>query len=367
MANLIEFHILQSFPVTCLNRDDVGAPKSALIGGVPRARVSSQCWKRQVRMTLHELGVKIAIRTKAVENLLEKALTDAGASNASELALKLASAITENTLFFFSAAEAASIANFAKENDFSEEKLISIKKPKGKKAAEKEGGKPELVKELRDLLKRPLNTAYDGLDIALFGRMAAQAPEMNMQAAASFAHAITTHRAENEMDFFTALDDEQTDEPGAAHMGALEFNSGTYYRYICLDLDQLAANLNNEPIKDAVKNFVKALYLAVPAARQTTQTGRRPWDFARILVRNGQGLQASFEKPVRADHGYLEPSIKALNSQIDKTEALAASLYGKIDDMTYGVDENFSIDNLIEKLGDHAEKAQAARQTGAAQ
>lgn len=43
----IEFHILQSFPVTCLNRDDVGAPKSAIVGGVSRARVSSQCWKRQ--------------------------------------------------------------------------------------------------------------------------------------------------------------------------------------------------------------------------------------------------------------------------------------------------------------------------------
>ena len=46
----VEFHILQSFPVSCLNRDDVGAPKSALIGGVERARVSSQCWKRAVRL-----------------------------------------------------------------------------------------------------------------------------------------------------------------------------------------------------------------------------------------------------------------------------------------------------------------------------
>ena len=46
----IEFHILQSFPVTCLNRDDVGSPKTAMIGGTMRARVSSQCWKRAVRM-----------------------------------------------------------------------------------------------------------------------------------------------------------------------------------------------------------------------------------------------------------------------------------------------------------------------------
>ncbi|MGL5288084.1 MAG: type I-E CRISPR-associated protein Cas7/Cse4/CasC, partial [Aeromonas sp.] len=66
----IEFHILQSFPVTCLNRDDVGAPKSAVVGGVTRARVSSQCWKRQVRLALQEFGVKLGIRTKKVADLI---------------------------------------------------------------------------------------------------------------------------------------------------------------------------------------------------------------------------------------------------------------------------------------------------------
>ena len=55
----IEYHILQSFPVTCLNRDDVGAPKTALVGGVTRARVSYQCWKRQVRLAMQDLGVKL--------------------------------------------------------------------------------------------------------------------------------------------------------------------------------------------------------------------------------------------------------------------------------------------------------------------
>ena len=76
----IEFHILQSFPVTCLNRDDVGAPKSALIGGVSRARVSSQCWKRQVRLSLRDLGVRIGIRTKHVAELIAKACLSRGAS-----------------------------------------------------------------------------------------------------------------------------------------------------------------------------------------------------------------------------------------------------------------------------------------------
>ena len=78
----IEFHILQSFPVTCLNRDDVGAPKTAIVGGANRARVSSQCWKRQVRLTLKDFGIKLATRTKFVERLFTKACLEAGADEA---------------------------------------------------------------------------------------------------------------------------------------------------------------------------------------------------------------------------------------------------------------------------------------------
>ena len=77
----IEFHILQSFPVTCLNRDDVGAPKSAIVGGVPRARVSSQCWKRQVRLSLHDLGVNLGIRTKQLGVLISQACERLGAES----------------------------------------------------------------------------------------------------------------------------------------------------------------------------------------------------------------------------------------------------------------------------------------------
>lgn len=77
----IEYHILQSFPVTCLNRDDVGAPKSAIVGGVSRARVSSQCWKRQVRLAMQEFGIKLAARTKKAEELFVSACLEAGASD----------------------------------------------------------------------------------------------------------------------------------------------------------------------------------------------------------------------------------------------------------------------------------------------
>ncbi|NTW50027.1 MAG: type I-E CRISPR-associated protein Cas7/Cse4/CasC, partial [Chlorobiales bacterium] len=77
----IEFHILQAFPVTCLNRDDVGAPKTAMVGGSTRARISSQCWKRQVRLSMHELGIPRGFRTKLISPLIEKSCKDKGASD----------------------------------------------------------------------------------------------------------------------------------------------------------------------------------------------------------------------------------------------------------------------------------------------
>lgn len=354
----IEYHILQSFPVTCLNRDDVGAPKSAMIGGSQRARVSSQCWKRQVRLALHDLGVQTGIRTKKVEDLLYAAFIEQGASEmqARECSEKVAKILTDNTLLFFSRSEANAIAEFARTHDFKLDALIKGAKKDDKNDDKKEGKKGALSPELKKEMKNRLNPAFDGLDIALFGRMVAQDPDMNMQAACSFAHAITTHKASNEVDFFTALDDLKDNEPGSAHMGALEFNSGTYYRYVSLDLGLLAENIGRENVADAVRNFTKALYIAVPSARQTTQTGLRPWDYARVQVRKGQGMQASFEKPVYSRNGYLEPSMEELDRQLEKSEKLAGSLFGKKADYILGKDANFSIDDLADALVDTIER-----------
>ena len=173
----IEFHILQSFPVSCLNRDDVGAPKSAMIGGVSRARVSSQCWKRHVRLALQDLGVKIGVRTKQVAGMLAEACETKGATPEQAKAFGEACAplLAEDTLYFFSKNEAEAIAEFAAAQAFEPES-----------AAVKKSGKTVLSPELRKAHKAHFNPAVDGLDIALFGRMVAQAPDLNVHAAASF-------------------------------------------------------------------------------------------------------------------------------------------------------------------------------------
>ncbi len=364
----IEYHILQSFPVTCLNRDDVGAPKTAIVGGNTRARVSSQCWKRQVRVAMQEFGIPHGSRTKLISLLIEKACKEKGADNEQAKAcgdkfeqvfikkkadktpkkakegedadgnenVVATSQEKTDTLLFLSPNEAAMIADAFAAKNFVPDAVIT-KKPE------------KQAKEIADLLS-PYFGKTDAYDIALFGRMVAQAAELNIEAAASFSHAISTHKVSNEVEFFTALDD-LSEEQGSAHMGSLEFNSATYYRYISLDLGQLWETIGGENLAEAVDAFTKALFVAVPSARQTTQSGASPWEFAKIFVRKGQRLQVPFETAIKAkDGGYLQPSITALTDYLTKKESLAGSLFGKQKDFTFGEDAGFSIDHLIAEL-----------------
>lgn len=363
----VEFHILQSFPVTCLNRDDVGAPKSAIVGGTTRARVSSQCWKRHIRLSMKELGASIGSRTKLIHSLIMNACKELGATDeeAEECGHEVAAVFIKekkvkkdnveegavssesksDVLIFICDDEVHKIAEALKDNSFNTEFV----EKKTNKKGEYKTNKLAIGKKIEALLGKP-NLAIDGLDIALFGRMVAQAATLNVEAAASFAHAISTHKVINEVEFFTALDDCST-EQGSAHMGSLEFNSATYYRYVCLDIGQLWKNLAGHNIPESIDAFVKALYVAVPGARQTTQSGACPWELAKVFVRRGQRLQVPFETAVKAKNGgFLEPSKEVLCSYLAKKEKLAGSLFGKVDEFTFGEDENFNIDRLVESI-----------------
>ena len=370
----LEFHILQSFPVTCLNRDDVGAPKTAIVGGTTRARVSSQCWKRQVRLAMRDFGVKLGTRTKLIGELIAKACREIGATteqaqacgakieqifikgNKDDKKVKKDKEANKNeqitedseadeaesnektdTLLFLSPKEVTILAEAFKANKFNPDAVIKQKDAK------------KQAKEVEDLIGK-VEQHIDAVDIALFGRMVAQAAKLNVEAAASFAHAISTHKVTNEVEFFTALDD-KSEEPGSAHMGSLEFNSATYYRYVSLDVGQLAQTLVGQNISEAVESFIKALFVAVPSARQTTQSGASPWEFARVFVRKGQRLQVPFETAVKSQNGgFFEPSKKEMCDYLEKKEKLAGSLFGKIKNFDFGEREDFNIDKLIEGI-----------------
>ncbi len=385
-GQIIEFHILQSFPVSCLNRDDVGIPKSAIVGGVERARVSSQCWKRYVRLAMNESDKVIpGTRTKLISELVAKACR---AKNASDEQAKACGDKIEqifikkkddkkpkkgkdnevvddvadegnektDTLLFLSPNEVNILAEAFLKEGFNPDSVITQKDPK------------KQAKEMAALIGN-VSDAVDALDIALFGRMVAQAAELNIEAACSFSHAISTHKVSSEIEFFTAVDDSEYEKDkngekghqGAAHMGSLEFNSATYYRYVSLNLGQLHDSLAGQNLSDAIEAFTFALFQAVPSARQTTMSGASPWEFAKVFVRKGQRLQVPFETPVvkAKDGGFLESSIAALNTYLDDKEKMFGSLFGKINkDIPYtiGKDGNVNnIDDLVEKLKSHVE------------
>lgn len=374
----IEFHILQSLSVNCVNRDDVGSPKTAMVGGTLRARVSSQCWKREVRSEMKNLGVVHGNRTKLISLLIKRACIDAGATpeQASICGKKIAGIFISNeeqksstkkeklkeaeseiekeeeeeeiknkdndTLIFLSPREVNCIASAFKTHNFEPDLVIKEKKDTKKQAKE--------LERLISFDRHPMDAA----DIALFGRMVAKANSMNVEAAVSFSHAISTHRVTNEIDFFTALDDLSDGISGAAHIGNLEFNSSTYYRYVSLDLGQLWRTLGGLDFCFIVEGFIKSLFLAVPKGRQNTLSAASPWDFAKIFIRKGQRLQVPFETAVKQkDGGFLESSIVFLKGYLEKKEKLAGSLFCKEAEYILGEDENFNIDDLLKAITDY--------------
>jgi CRISPR system Cascade subunit CasC len=74
---LIEIHMLQNHSPSNLNRDDLGAPKSAMFAGTLRARISSQCLKRSIRWSplfRQALDGFIGTRTVCFPELVREAL-----------------------------------------------------------------------------------------------------------------------------------------------------------------------------------------------------------------------------------------------------------------------------------------------------
>ena len=317
---LIELHLLQSFPVSCLNRDDVGSPKTAVFGGVNRARLSSQSLKRAIREFAQDNlpGARFGgQRTKLIVQLLADALKKHGvadektaAEHAANIADKLAKLDAKaeppqvGTLTFLAPSEIDSIAQQVAE-------LLKTN-PKSK----------DYEKHLDKYCKAA--GLLDGADIAIFGRMAASLPSLTLEGAAMFSHALSTHKADNDLDFYSAVDDRKPkgDDAGAGMIGTLEFSSAVYYRYAALNLDLLAdaahlAKLTVDERKQVVDAFIRATLQAVPGARKNSMNAHTlPGCVLGIYKSAGQPVQLinAFEEPVRPKSGLLTASIEAMKS-----------------------------------------------------
>jgi CRISPR system Cascade subunit CasC len=346
---LIELHMLQSFPVTCLNRDDVGAPKSALFGGVQRARVSSQSWKRAIREMARELQPNFfsGTRTRYVIRDLKDRFGQAGLSDpeAQLLAEATADALGKldnlkagsvKTLLYFSPAEMQNVVDAVLQADFATVLSRCLEASDAEKEAKAiEKARAELVKMCEKPSKELKRAVKDAADIAVFGRMVADDQSLTVEGAGLFSHALSTHHATSEVEFFSAVDDKadlSLQGAGAGHIGTLEFNSACYYRYVGVNLDLLCddkhlGHLTEEERTSVLGAVVRATLLAVPGARKNSMFGFNPPAFALGLRRCGHPLSLinAFEKPIRAHgEGYVEPSIAALRRHLEDVR----SVYG---------------------------------------
>ncbi len=342
---LIELHILQSFPVSCLNRDDVGAPKTATFGGATRARISSQCLKRAIRLQAKELcpGLYKGERSKLIVQPIAEAAQRHGtpAEKAQEASKKFCD----------------ELATFD-ESAFEKKGILKVKTLMFLSPSERE----EIGKELAAILKeakdektlgKKIKSAAtkvqeaklkDAADIALFGRMVAADHSLTVEGAAMFSHALSTHRADNDIDFYTAVDDRQREDPtveeedraGSGMMGTLEFTSAVYYRYVGLNLGLLEDGshlgaLSAEDRRKVVDAFLRATILAVPGARKNSMNAHTFPGYVLGLAKDkGQPLQLinAFEKPVSSKNGLIDASIAALkehHGQLKKTWGIKPS------------------------------------------
>lgn len=326
MSLFVEYHLIQNFAPSNLNRDDTGAPKDAVFGGYRRARVSSQCFKRAVRLQAaeHNLIAPEArgVRTKKLLDLLVPILVAKGRADCEpriKIALVAAGLQLDDKdrtqyLLFLGQGEIDAFAALidAHWDDLAPPAATDDKK-KSKKEA-KAAAPDEVVKKAKKLLD-----GGKAVDVALFGRMLADMPEANQDAACQVAHALSTHRVEREFDYFTAVDDKGgADETGAGMIGQVEFNSATFYRYAALDAHKLLANLqkDQELTLSGLAAFTEAFARAIPSGKQNTFAAHNPPSFIGVVLRHGSPLNLAnaFEKPVvpRHDQPLTAQSVAAL-------------------------------------------------------
>jgi CRISPR system Cascade subunit CasC len=311
---LIELHMIQNFAPSNLNRDDTNSPKDCEFGGVRRARISSQCLKRAIRWSpdfRNTTRVDNGLRTRWITKKFVVALQERGKSD--EEAFKQAEAMAGEY-----------IGKMEKDkNGFPYSSVLFYYSPDEIRllvdglAA---GQSPESV--VKEMVKRSKNRT-SAPDIALFGRMLANDPSLNLDAACQMAHAISTHRVNMDIDFYTAVDDllEPSEETGAGMMGVQGFNSACFYRYACVDWDKLVENLDGDRDLAArtVRGFLHASATAIPSGKQNSTAAQNMPSLLLAVVRRQGGaisLANAFEKPVAAqrDGGYRNASVKRLEA-----------------------------------------------------
>ncbi len=306
----MDIYAVQNVPPSNINRDETGNPKTAQYGGVLRSRVSSQAWKRAMRETFKSLLDKkqLGVRTKNAVELIVKAMVDQRPESEDQ-AESYASLVLQATGVKVVASTRAGAASGKPVTQY----LIFIGNTEIGKLANialewmDQGKDP--AKAPDSAMKKEVSGVFHGeqaVDIALFGRMLADAPDLNTDASAQVAHAISVDAIKPEYDYFTAADDfTEADNAGAAMIDSVGFNSSTLYRYATVNLDALQEQIGNAEATARVASvFVEAFIRSMPTGKQNSYANRTLPETCIVAFRDSQPINAveAFERPVAAEH-----------------------------------------------------------------
>ncbi|MBV7302352.1 type I-E CRISPR-associated protein Cas7/Cse4/CasC [Corynebacterium sp. TAE3-ERU2] len=352
MSLFIDIHSLHTVPPSLINRDDTGAPKSAIFGGVSRQRVSSQSWKRAMRKYFdqHVDSAAVGARSRRLPESIAKRLEAHG--------VEQDEAIRRTEMLFKQAGIKTAVDKPKKKAEGEGEQehspyprtgyLLFLSKHQIDNAVEallaSEGEKLP-----KSDAKKILDTEHS-VDIALFGRMVADDAAFNVDAAVQVAHALGVHSSAPEFDYFTAVDDmaEEGEETGAGMIGTVQMMSSTLYRYASVNVDGLVANLDSEDVAiEAIQHFIEAFIQSLPTGKVTTFAHNTLPELVLVEVRRGRpvSLVSSFETPVEAQDGKDRRRVAAERLAQEATDV--RTVYGLVPEASYvlglsGLDESFS-------------------------
>lgn len=338
MSRFLQLHSLTFHGPSNINRDDTGRPKTAMIGGEERLRVSSQAIKRAIRTSDEfERAMKghLSARTQRLGDdiLAHLAAHDIEGDKALEAARAVAEVFGKLKPKKDGKKKDAEDAKKKDKKDEAWIEQLAFISPTERERALALALRVAKGEEIDPKKETPLLKVDTAVDIAMFGRMLADAAEFNREAAVQVAHAVTTHAAVVEADFYTAMDDEkpESEDVGAGFIGQTGFGSGVYYGYVAINVDLLIKNLGGDAdlAARAVEAFAHAFATVTPSGKINSfaNHGRASFLLAESGDQAPRSLSGAFLRCVR-DDDMMAGSIAALSKHRDNLD----KAYGALSD-----------------------------------